>query len=461
MEVTERSEALRKDKEFIFAKLGYKPSPEQWEIHLDPHRIRLVAGGERGGKSRVGAMDLLGSIAADGGGGGSELYWLYGADYGETSQEYFYLVDALTQLNIKKDASKNYNPGEIILSPPFKAVIKTVSGTDPTKIGREAPDGILVCEAAKIDYITYFRLQARLSEKRAWMLMTGTFEGSLGWYPELFQQGQIATDEFRSFSLPTWSNLAIFPGGRDDPEIKRQEAALPRELFDERFGGIPCPPMGLVFKEFRVTHHVKELDIVPDQPIYLWTDPGFAGAYAVEFVQIINDVVCVVDEVYEQGLTTQEIIQVCQQKPYWKHVSPRGVVDIAALQHQAMPAVAEVWLQEAGIHLSSNKVGIQEGIDRYRTFLKVNPLTNQPSILYDPKCKGVISEHGGCPNPFTEQQAVYRYKVGKEGEVVGEKPEDKNNHGIKTVIYGLVDRFGYAKRSERRVLKVRSFGSGN
>lgn len=451
----ERVEALRRDKETIFNLLGYKPSPEQWEIHLDGHRTRLVAGGERGGKSRVGAMDLLGSIASDNG----KLYWLFGADYGETSQEYFYLVDALTQLNILKDATKQYNPGEIVLAPPFDTVIKTISGTDPTKIGREAPDGILVCEAAKIDYITYFRLQARLAEKRAWMLMTGTFEGSLGWYPELFQQGQIATDEFRSFSLPTWSNLAIFPGGRDDPEIKRQEAALPKELFDERFGGTPCPPMGLVFKEFRVTHHVRELDIVSDQPIYLYIDPGFAGAYAVLAVQIISDVPYVVDEVYEQGLTTQQVIQVCKQKPWWRQVAPRGVIDIAAKQHQAMPAVAEVWASSgedgAGIYLSSNKVGIIEGIDRLRTFLKVNPLTNAPNIFISTHCKGLISEFGGAPNPFTGQQAVYRYKVDKEGGVVGEQPEDKNNHAIKALIYGLVDRFGYAKRDERTKIPVK------
>ncbi len=58
-------------------------------------------------------------------------------------------------------------------------IIKTVSGKDITKIGREAPDYILVCEAAKIDYLTYLRLRARLAEKKGYLLMTGTFEGCL------------------------------------------------------------------------------------------------------------------------------------------------------------------------------------------------------------------------------------------------------------------------------------------
>jgi hypothetical protein len=275
--------------------------------------------------------------------------------------------------------------------------------------------------------------------------MTGTFEGSLGWYPEKFKEGQVPSNDFASFSIPTWSNLAIFPGGRQDPEILKLEREYPEEMFQERFGGVPCPPAGLVFKEFRTIHHVRETTIA-DGPVYLWIDPGYAGAYAVEVVQIIGDHVFVVDEIYEQKLVTSEIIQIANKRPWWKQVQS-GVIDIAAKQHQAMPAV-----------LSSDKVGIVEGIERYHTFLNVNPLTNEPQITIDPKCKGLISEHGGCPNPFTGQSQTYRYKMDKEGMVIGEDPEDKNNHAIKAIIYGLVDRFGYAVVNPNRMKpKVRIY----
>jgi len=431
-------------KEFIFDLLGYNPSVEQWWIHQDEHRQRLVAGGERSGKSFLGVNDLFGSMY------GMELIWLFGADYSETSQEYLYCIDAAAKLGILKFASKNYNPGEIILS--TGTIIRTVSGTDITKIGREAPDFILVCEAAKIDYEAYLRLNARLAQKRGDLLMTGTFEGSVGWYPQMYALGQTPNEDIKSFSLPTWTNLAVFPQGREDPEILRQERLLPSDLFQERFAGVPCPPAGLVFDEFRINHHVREIE--PDGAVYLAVDPGYAGAYAVEAVQITGDRVEAIDEVYEQGLTTQQVIKICQMRPWWSRVEG-GAIDIAARQHQAMPAVAEVWLKEAEIHLRSRKVRIVEGIERMRTFLKINPLTNQPNIFFDPRCKGIISEFGGGPNPFTGQQAVYRYRMGRESEIVSEEPEDKNNHGIKAMIYFLVDRFGFAHGARKeRVAKV-------
>ena len=445
--------ALIEDRQYIARELGFEPSSVQATVLQCTERNRLLAGGERSGKSEVGANDVFGSIFRL----GAKLIWLFGADYDETSQEYQYCIRNATTLDILRSAKKGHNPGEILLT--NGTVIKTVSGTVVTKIGREAPDYILVCEAAKIDYMTYLRLRARLAEKRGHMLMTGTFEGSLGWYPELFTSWQLPGAEGRSFSMPTWSNLAIFPGGREDLEIKRLEAALPKDLFDERLGGTPCPPHGMVFQEFKITHHVRDIDVNKDFPVHVWIDPGYAGAYAVEVVQIINDVVYVVDEVYEQYKTTREIIQICKLKPWWRQVSPHGVIDVAGRQHQAMESVAEVWASTgpdgAGINLAMQPVPVQPGIDRYRDFLKINPMTNRPSVVISPKCHGLISEHGGEFNPFTHQQAVYRYRVDKEGQTQGEEPEDKHNHAIKAMTYGIVDRFGYVLPTggKRRVLQ--------
>ena len=430
---------LKRDKEYIFNLLGYSPSKEQWDAHLSPHREVLVAGGERGGKSKWLANDIFGSIFFL----GAKLVWLFGSDYQETSQEYGYCIENASRLGILQSASKNYNPGEIKLT--IDCDIKTVSGTDVTKIGREAPDYIGACEAAKNDYITYLRLKARTAEKRAPLRLSGTFESSIGWYVERFNEGQSPNDSLKSISLPSWTNLVIFPGGREDPEIKRMEAELPEDLFMERFGGIPCPPTGLVFKEFRNTHHVREVELF-EGPVYLWIDPGYAGAYAVEAVQISGDVVYVIDEIYERHKTTEEIIQIAQHKPWWPQVRG-GAIDIAARQHQAMGSVEEQWLKQVGLVLISNRVEIEEGIERYRTFLKINPITNEPNIFINPNCKGLISEHGGCPNPFTGHPGVYRYKLDKDSNVISEKPEDKNNHAIKAIIYGLVDKFGYASVS--------------
>ena len=55
------------------------------------------------------------------------------------------------------------------------------------------------------------------------------------------------------------------------------------------------------------------------------------------------------------------------------------------------------------------------------------------------------------PNPFDGQTKVYRWKTDREGNIVGDTPENKHNDGIKATIYGLVDNYGYSS--------VRSGGS--
>ena len=183
-------------------------------------------------------------------------------------------------------------------------------------------------------------------------------------------------------------------------------------------------------------------------------DPGYAGAYAVEVVQEINGQVCVIDEIYEQGLITKEIIEIAQSRPWWKDVQG-GVIDIAGYQHQAMSAPAEIWMEETGLYLSGQKIKINDGTERLKGFLKTDPQTNAPKLIINPKCEGILSEFGVVPNPFDGQTRAYRWKVDRDGNIVGEQPDDKNNHGVKAVIYGLVDRFGYGHLGINTFIKVK------
>ena len=59
------------------------------------------------------------------------------------------------------------------------------------------------------------------------------------------------------------------------------------------------------------------------------------------------------------------------------------------------------------------------------------------------------------PNPFDGQTRAYRWKTDRDGNIVGDTPEDKNNHGVKAVVYGLVDRFGYAYLDHKNTITVR------
>ena len=436
--------------QYLFDKLAFEPTEKQKPIVECRKRFILVAGGEQAGKSMIASKYLVTRFLETDEPG---LYWLVAADYERTRAEFDYLVQDFATLGILAEVSKRVDPGRIVLADGTR--IETKSAKDPRTLAMRAPHGIIGCEASQLDMESFHRMRGRCAPKRGWLFLAGTFEGSLGWYPQLFQTWQHGTLEEQSFSLPSYSNLHLYPGGKADPEILRLKAMASDEFFMERIEGIPTPPQGLVFGEFRADIHVSDkAKWVKGEPVYLWMDPGYAGAYAVEVIQEINGQVCVVDEIYEQGLITNEIIDIAQSRPWWKDVQG-GVIDIAGYQHQAMSAPAEIWMQETGIYLSAQKIRINEGTERLKSFLKTDPVSNAPKIVFNPVCSGVLSEFGAVPSPLDGQTRAYRWRIDRDGNIVGETPEDKNNHGVKAVVYGLVDKFGYGHIGNKSLIKVK------
>ena len=437
-------------RDYLYDKVGFTPTDEQVAILESPYRFNLVAGGEQAGKSMVASKYLLGRFMETEEPG---LYWLVAADYERTRAEFEYLVQDFATLGILKQASKRVDPGYIVLADGTR--IETKSAKDPRTLAMRAPNGILGCEASQLDMETFFRLRGRCAPKRGWMFLAGTFEGSLGWYPQMYTAWAAGADpEAKAYSLPSWTNKYLYPGGREDPEIQRLKEVASDDFYMERIEGKPSPPKGLVFTEFRPDAHVVDVEYVPDVPVHLWMDPGYAGGYAVEVIQVQGEQIQVIDEIYEVGLVTDEIIDIAKSRPWWPDVK-FGVIDIAGNQHQAMAAPAEVWLQQAGLYLSSQKVKINEGTERVKGWLKIDPRTHAPRIVFSPKCIGIMSEFGMAPNPFDGQTRAYRWKTDREGNIVGDTPEDKYNHGIKAIIYGLIDRFGYSYVQGHDRIKVR------
>lgn len=444
-------------RQIFFDKMDFIPSKEQLSIIDDPSRYKLVAGGVRAGKSRLASVYLVNKILesfSKGTAKPGDVYWLVAADYERTRAEFTYISQDLAKLSLLGDVTKPINPGTITISgynPPI--LIKTKSASDYKTLAMESPKGIIACEASQIDLESFWRLQERLVESRGWLLLEGTFESSLGWYPERFTAWQSPaiqkTESSKSFSLPTWSNLALFPEGEDDPEIGKMLRDHSDSWYKERIAGIPAPPKGRVHEMFRNEIHIQDVDYVDDYPVYIWIDPGYSrateSAYAVMFAQVINGQVNIFDEIYEQEKIGPEIVDMAMMKSWWGFADKRGAIDVAGTQHQAMPSQTEVWLEKTGLYLEPIRVRITDGIERFNTFLKVDPISGDPNMVINPRCTGLISELGGGPNPFTGRAQVYSWAMDKEGNVLGQTPRDRYNHAVKAVTYGLISEFGYAR----------------
>ena len=418
-------------KRIAWRERGYTPNPAQEPIHASIARLLCIAGGWRAGKSLTSAEEAAPWLIVSGPG---TVFWIVGPDYDQARAEFKYLVDGYDGSGLIIRVSMPQN-GRCQFRTTLGAQLITRSSVKERTLGGEAPDGILMVEAAQQTYETFLTLRGRVAEKRAPLVLSGTFERGKTWYSDLWESWQAENlDGGQSFSLPTWSNTAIFPGGRQDPEIKALEATFPADVFQERFGAIPCPPATLVFKEFSHLTHVKACPFDDKLAVQLWIDPGYAHHYAVQAVQIdYYGNVLHIDEIWERGLVTSQMIQIARRREWWPKVQ-FAVMCMGGRQHQAMESPAEVWQQEAGIPVFSEPVPIADGIERHRTYL-INPATGKPRMFYDPKCKGSIWEYGH-----------YKYHEIVEARPVREVPIDADNDALKATAYGLVHNFGFVGR---------------
>lgn len=435
------------DRQLVFERLRYVPNPTQLLIHQDEHKTKLVAGGERAGKSFTTGMEGFSYTPF------SRKGWIVGPDYWQCRPEFQYIRDAAARLDAIEQLSEPQD-GKLYLRLRGGTEIWTRTGEDEQKLASEAIDFALMVEAAQQPHKNFVKLHNRLLEARkrgaGWMYVSGTFEGSLGWYPELYTdfQGENVWGA-RSFSLPTWSNTAVFALGERDPEILGAKARLDEATFMERFGGVPTPPKELVFREFRHTLHIQPMRfgdvevatrdqegwILPAKAeLELWIDPGYAGAYAVLFVLIDGGLVFVVDEVYTQYETGPAVITKTTAKTALFERVRRITMDIAGRQHNAMESQAELWAKLTRLPVRSNSVAIADGILRHHTFL-LDPLTRVPRLYHNVTCVGTIKEYG-----------LYRYQEVKENRDERELPIDAHNHAMKAIAYGLYERFGVVER---------------
>jgi len=423
-----------------FDMIGYKPTRKQWDIHLSDARLKLVSGGERGGKSIVGSKEAGLWIPR------SKLVWIVGDEYEVPRTEFEYILEDLITaklvnkrtISFPKLGQCSFDLHGSIESPGCHVVTKAAA--DWKKLGQSAPDFILVCEAARLDFFSYLRLRGRLAEKKARMVMTGTFEqvDESRWYEDFYSSWSAENiDQGRSFSLPTWSNDVIYPLGEEDPEIIRIKATTPFDIFQERYAGIPCKPSGLIMSEFSNAIHVQEwCEFNPDLSVDITIDPGYAGAHVVLAIQQMGDAIGVIDEIYYQGYTTEEIIEICQQRKWWGNVT-RATIDFAGRQHQAMEAPIEVWRNKTKLVPRSQMVNEKQGIDSMRALLLCTPPMYRPRIVFNQGCLGIIAEMGGGKSPVHGGGAWLR-------DINTGRPADKNDHACKALIYWIVCTYGYA-----------------
>lgn len=427
----------RRQKQRLFEEFGYEPSALQARAHemirpgLGLPQVGLILGGERAGKSHVTGYEAA-ALAAF----WADLVFIAGVEYDNCEPEFEYMTEALDRIHLVEGTSKPKR-GQWFAWLSTGCEIRTISfrqrGPDALIATGKAPDLIVLSEAGLVQFSHFQAAFTRVAEKRGAVLAAGTLKAALPWYAEKYRQFQGDNPYHgRAVSLPSWGNPVVYPGGRQDPTILAIEATF-KDMdwqFRERFGAEPVPSGLLVFgREFSHELHVKAQEYDPELPVEVAIDPGYAGAYAVLVMQWTGSSdVRVIDEFYQQYATWDVAVTWVKGLPYAERIKA-GVGDVAIHQHHADRSQFENW-QASGIQLRSQAVGIQDGIDRMRSFLR-SPFNAQPRVQIDPRCTGLIWEYGR-----------ESYPADQDGQPAKERPIDNHNHARKALSYWLVDHFG-------------------
>lgn len=412
-----------------------------------------ITGGVQSGKTTVLALDITTRLPWL----GPTPIWVTGPDFAQTRHERTALLRFLGVLEWVDWSNcvlpKAENEPWVIRTV-FGSAIRGLSGQKPETLAGESPSYIGMAEAGQQYQEVFNVLRARATARGARFVLAGTLERSQAWFRRLTRQwkGPNAA-QARTFVLPSWANPHFYPGGRFDRKIMAAERDLDADTFLQRHAGLEPPIEGLVFREFSPEAHgvtVRWGDRPPDSdpwevwiphdtPVQVAIDPGFLGsAYAVEALVEFGGHVIAFDELYVRGMVHQQVIAACQQRPWWGNVVG-GVVDIAGTQHaMGGEPLVEVWaapvrLGGAGLKLRWNRVPLWQGTDRMHLALRPDPLTDLPLLLVDPD---------RCPRFVYELTEGYRHKTGRDGEILGEEPQNRHNDAVKAVSYWLYDRFG-------------------
>jgi hypothetical protein len=448
----------------IWAALGYKPNVAQAEIlreWLAGLRFMLICGGERAGKSFTSVAAALVRMGPSDD-GEERMFWIVGPDYGQARAEFTYIFNALNKAGLVASASMpEAKTVPWVMSTTYGVRIETKTSSDISKLASFSIHGALMVEAAQQDFETWLKLRGRVSETRGWVILSGTLENGLPWYGSMLRKWKGDNAEGgRSFSLPTWSNTAIYPGGINDPEIVALRATMPEEWFMKRFAAEAQRAHGLVIPEFEIAVHVRPLELARDStgtplPVNLAVDPA-THTYAALFVQKVGAYTHVLDAVYKKNAVAQDVIPEVMGSRFWKYVRRQdgNVIDIAGTQRHANKSQVEIWQDLAKVSFAYKWIPLEDTINTVRFRLSKSSTLGEPLLYFNSSLPNPEPLPDGSAAHVLSEFDLWRWPDRKPGQSEAVKPIDKANDAIKALGYWLVHTFGPVEtRKKKRMVR--------
>lgn len=255
-------EDVRTSQRFILERSGVDLSPEfEHALWPTPERPKekIVTGGVQAGKSTSGAAETyieLPLIDLDAAKVEPYRYWYIVPSYKTPKTELEYLRDWCRSF-YGTDSIRDHMPdadSAVLEILGGRVIVETRTSQNPEAIAARAVNGVVVVEAGSQPEVVRRAALERVLTRRGWVVYTGTLEDDdvkvrYAWYDQLAQKWRQDWSEGVAVSLPTWANLAKYPGGRSDPAILDMEARMIDFEFLRRIAGEPAGVQWPVYGE--------------------------------------------------------------------------------------------------------------------------------------------------------------------------------------------------------------------
>lgn len=417
-------------KAYIFDKLGYKAhSAKQQAIHDSDARFKILSCGRRYGKTTFGGNELTAALMdySDPG-----YYWIVGPKYTLGEKEFRIVYENIVKkLRLGGKIKKSYNvqQGNMYIEMPWGSVLEVKSAERQDTLLGEGLSGVVMAEAARHTSDTWEQyIRPALADRRGWAIFASTPRG-YNWYQGLWMLGQFREKypHYESWRLPSWENPIVYPGGRDDAEIKELEDRVSPQFFAQEIGAEFTAFAGKIYDEFNTEVHVKHIEYNP-----LWTnvwalDYGWANPFCCYDVMIDPEDNFYIWREYQVSEKTSfehaNLLLNRSDNPELYHVDwgagdPRG------------PDQANTVSILTGVQIYSQDIGEGNaheswtlGIEHVKRLLKIRP-DGRPKLFIDPSCEHLI-----------RQMDQLRAPDPKEGKNAPEGQYKHDDHGPDAIRY--------------------------
>lgn len=334
--------------------------------------------------------------------------------------------------------------GNMYVEFPWGTRVEVRTSQHPENLVGEGLHGAIMAEAAKLHEDTWERyVRPALADYHGWGTFSSTPEGQNYLY-KLWKYGRDpdpSLKDYAAWRFPSWANKSVYPGGREDPEIKLLELTTSPEWFAQEIGAEFTAFVGRIYNEFDEQIHVKDVKYNPNLKSYAAFDFGWTNPFVcLEFQVDTWDNIYVWREHYKSHTTVPDHIAIlnAREQPAGYRPPDLGFGDAADPEAAAQITQLNFCLVVTD---SKAKENWREGIELVKMFLKEYETGRQldefgtpehkPKLFIDHSCKDLIYE-------FNNYQSMPPPRKAAAGRSPREAPKKEHDHGLDALRYGLM-----------------------